>query len=220
MIMLSRRQVVSALALAGVVPWARAADGLELLGRFLQQVRSGRAQFTQVVTSPARGGQAPRSKSSSGQLEFQRPGRFRFVYRKPFEQMLLADGQTLWLHDVDLQQVTARRQSEVLGATPAALLTTAADLRSLQADFNFEAQGTREGLQWVRATPRGTEGQVRWLQAGLRPIGAAAELVMLEIEDSLGQRTVLRLSAIETNPSLPSETFVFRPPAGVDVIRS
>ena len=96
------------------------ADGVDLLAQFVKQTRSGRADFTQVVTSPSRAGQAPRSKTSSGSFEFQRPGKFRFDYRKPFLQTLLADGQTLWLHDVDLNQVTARKQQQVLGSTPVA----------------------------------------------------------------------------------------------------
>ena len=100
--MLLRRHVLTLLACcaAGQV-WAQA-DGLGLLGQFLQSTRSGRAQFTQVVTSVPKAGQPPRQKTSSGTLEFQRPGRFRFSYKKPFAQTLVADGQTLWLHDPDL----------------------------------------------------------------------------------------------------------------------
>jgi len=216
--MLDRRQVLLLAAVAALP--AQAANGLELLAQFMKQVRSGRAQFSQAVTSPARAGQPPRVKNSSGQLEFQRPGRFRFVYRKPFEQVLVADGQTLWLYDPDLNQVSARRQAQVLGSTPAALLTAAADLQALQADFVLEALPEREALHWVRATPRSADGQVRSVQAGLRSTAAGPELAVIEIEDGLGQRSVLRLSDFEINPALPGETFVFRPPAGADVIRS
>ena len=216
--MLNRRQV---LLLAGSVALpARAANGMDLLAQFMKQVRSGRARFTQVVSSPARAGQPPRQKTSSGQLEFQRPGRFRFVYQKPYEQVMVADGQTLWLHDPDLNQVTARRQAQVLGSTPAALLTAAADLQALQAEFVLEALPEREQLQWVRATPRVAEGQVRAVLAGLREGARGPELAVIEIEDGLGQRSVLRLSDFEINPVLAPETFVFRPPAGADIIRS
>lgn len=195
------------------------ADGVDLLALFMKQVRSGRAQFTQVVTSPSRAGQAPRAKTSGGSFEFQRPGKFRFDYRKPFVQSLVADGQTLWLHDVDLNQVTARPQSQVLGSTPAALLTSASDLQALKNDFQFTAEPDREGLQWVRATPRSPDGQIRSVMVGLRAVASGPELVVLDVQDSLGQRSVLTFSGFETNLSLPANTFVFKAPAGADVMR-
>lgn len=217
--MLDRREMLLVLAGAAALP-VQAANGMDLLAQFMKQVRSGRARFTQAVTSPARAGQPPRTKTSSGQLAFQRPGRFRFAYQKPYEQLMVADGQTLWLHDPDLNQVTARRQTQVLGSTPAALLTAAADLQALQVDFVLEALPEREQLQWVRATPRTAEGQVRAVLAGLREGGRGPELVVIEIEDGLGQRSVLRLSDFEVNPVLAPDTFAFRPPAGADIIRS
>ena len=113
------------------------ATGLESLESFVKTVKTGRADFTQVVTAPTKDGKVARSKTSTGTFEFSRPGQFRFVYKKPFEQAIVADGQTLWLYDVDLNQVTARKQAQVLGATPAALIASAADLRALQAEFNL-----------------------------------------------------------------------------------
>ena len=98
------------------------AAGLESLENFVKSAKSGKADFTQVVTAPSRDGQPPRVKTSTGTFEFSRPNRFRFNYKKPFEQAIVADGQTLWLHDVDLNQVTARKQQQVLGSTPAALI--------------------------------------------------------------------------------------------------
>jgi outer membrane lipoprotein carrier protein len=172
-----------------------------------------------VVTSPSKAGQVPRVKTSSGSFEFQRPGKFRFTYRKPFEQTLLADGQTLWLHDVELNQVTARKQAEVLSSTPAALLTSAADLQALKADFQFAAEPDREGLQWVRATPKAPDGQIRSVMVGLRLVAAGPELAVLDVQDSLGQRSVLTFSAFELNPVLSGSTFVFKTPAGADVIK-
>ncbi|MEO5793753.1 MAG: outer membrane lipoprotein chaperone LolA, partial [Rhodoferax sp.] len=112
---------------------AACADGLESLENFVKTVKSGRADFTQVVTSPPKEGQAVRVKTSTGSFEFQRPSKFKFLYKKPFEQSIVADGQTLWLYDVDLNQVTARKQSAVLGSTPAALIAAAPDLKALQA---------------------------------------------------------------------------------------
>lgn len=195
------------------------ADGLDALSQFVKQTRSGRAQFTQVVTSPSRQGQAGRSKTSSGSFEFQRPGKFRFDYRKPFVQTLVADGQTLWMHDADLNQVTARNQAQALGSTPVALLTAATDLDGLKADFSFKTEPDRDGLQWVRATPQKTEGQIQSVRVGLRTMDKGVELAVLDVQDSLGQRSLLSFSAFELNPALPASSFVFKAPAGADVIR-
>ena len=195
------------------------ADGVDLLAQFVKQARSGRADFTQVVTSPSRAGQTPRSKTSSGSFEFQRPGKFRFDYRKPFVQTLVADGQTLWMHDVDLNQVTARKQQQVLGATPVALLTAGTDLQSLKADFQFSPEPARDGLEWVRATPLAADGQIRAVMVGLRATPLGPELAVLDVQDSLGQRSVLTFSAFQLNPALPASQFVFKAPAGADILR-
>lgn len=199
--------------------WTQASDGLALLGRFLQTVRSGRAQFTQVVTSVPKAGQPPRQRTSSGTLEFQRPGRFRFIYKKPFEQTLVADGQTLWLHDPDLRQVTARPQAQVLGSTPLALIISATDLSGLQKDFQLSNEAARDGLQWVKATPRRGDGQMQYVLAALRAGERGPELAALEVLDALGQRSVLTFAALEVNPSLKGDAFEFQVPAGTDVIR-
>lgn len=191
------------------------AGGLASLETFVKTVKSGRADFTQVVTAPAREGQAPRSKTSSGSFEFSRPSRFKFVYKKPFEQTIVADGQTLWLYDVDLNQVTARKQSQVLGSTPAALIASAPDLRALQADFTLADAPSKDGLEWVLATPKARESQLQSIAVGLR----GGELVVLEILDSFGQRSVLTFSSFEVNPMLPGKTFEFKAPAAADVIR-
>ena len=198
------------------------ADGLQSLETIFKNVASGRADFTQVVTAPAREGQAARSKKSSGTFEFSRPNRFKFIYQKPFEQSIVADGQTLWLYDVDLNQVTARKQASVLGSTPAALIAAAPDLRALQADFTLAAAPEKDGLQWVVATPKAKDGQLKAVRVGFRAGQAAAaptELAALEILDSFGQRSLLSFSNVQVNPSLPSGTFQFKPPMGADVIR-
>lgn len=199
------------------------ADGLGALELFLKTAASGRAEFSQVVTSPPREGQTARTRNSSGTFEFQRPGRFRFVYGKPLPQTIVADGQTLWLYDVDLNQVTARAQASALGSTPAALIAAAPDLQALQAEYQLANAPEREGLQWVQATPRARDGQVQSVRVGLREVEQGgrktAELAALEIVDSFGQRSLLSFSKVQLNVSLPVETFRFKPPAGADVIR-
>lgn len=191
------------------------AGGLESLETFVKTVKSGRADFTQVVTSPAREGQAPKVKTSTGTFEFQRPNRFRFNYLKPFEQTIVADGQTLWLHDVDLNQVTARKQAAVLGSTPAALIASAPDLSALQKDFKLEAAPDRDGLQWVQALPKAKDGQLQSVRVGFK----GEQLAVLEIHDSFGQRSVLSFSNLQAPATLAADAFQFKPPSGADVLR-
>ena len=198
---------------------AACANGLESLEAFVKTVGSGRADFTQVVTAPAREGQTARSKTSSGTFEFSRPNRFRFLYQKPFEQSIVADGQTLWLYDADLNQVTARKQSAALGSTPAALIAAAPDLRALQADFTLAAAPEKDGLEWVVATPKAKDGQLQSVRVGFRAGEKPAGLAALEILDSFGQRSVLSFSKVEVNPALPKDAFQFITPKGADVIR-
>ena len=204
------------IALALFVAAAAAhAGGLEALEQFVKSAKSGRAEFTQVVTAPARAGETARSKTSSGTFEFARPNRFRFEYRKPFQQTIVADGQTVWLHDVDLNQVTARKQALVLGSTPAALVAAAPDLATLRRDFQLESAPDSGGLQWVQATPRQREGQVHQVRIGFR----GDQLAVLEILDGFGQKSVMTFDKLQLNPELPASAFQFRPPAGADVVR-
>ena len=191
------------------------ADGLQSLEAFMSGTQAGRAEFTQVVTSPARDGKAERSKTSTGTFEFQRPGRFKFVYLKPFEQTIVADGKTLWLYDVDLNQVTQRAQAQALGTTPAALLTSAPDLKALRADFTLESAPAQDGLEWVLATPKAKDGQLQSVRVGFE----GNQLAALDILDSFGQRSLIRFNGLQANPALPATAFQFKPPAGADVVR-
>jgi outer membrane lipoprotein carrier protein len=198
---------------------ANSAAGLDSLEKFVKNTQSGRAEFTQVVTSPARDGQTARTKNSSGSFEFLRPNRFKFVYKKPFEQNIVSDGQTLWLHDVDLNQVTSRKLAQVLNGTPAAVIAAAADIRALQKDFTLTAQPARDGLAWVQATPKAGDGQIQSITVGFRESAQGSELARLEILDSFGQRSLMTFSNFEVNPTLDAAGFQFKPPAGADVIR-
>ena len=216
------KSLFATVLIAGYAQWS-CANGLESLEKFVKTVSSGRAEFTQVVTSPAKEGQTGRSKTSSGTFEFSRPNRFKFIYKKPFEQSIVADGQTLWLYDADLNQVTARKQAAALGSTPAALIAAAPDLRALQADFSLAAAPEKDGLEWVVATPKAKDGQLQAVRVGFRVDGKAAEkpaeLAALEILDSFGQRSVLSFSKVVVNPALPRDAFQFVTPKGADVIR-
>lgn len=182
------------------------ADAVDQLRSFVREVQSGRAMFEQTVTSP----DGSRRKASSGSFEFQRPDRFRFAYTKPYPQLIVADGRKVWVFDPDLNQVTARKVDAAMGATPAALLAG----RSLDRDFTLTAMPDRDGLAWARATPKVEDGAFVWMMVGFR----GPTLAAVEILDRFGQRSVLKLSALDTAVVLPESRFRFVPPAGADVI--
>jgi outer membrane lipoprotein carrier protein len=185
---------------------AASGDGVAALRDFVQRVTSGRAAFSQTVLSP----DGQRRRNSSGRLEFTRPGRFRFDYDKPFAQLIVSDGERVWIHDPDLNQASARRASQVLGTTPAAILAGG----SLEADFELIPQPPQDGLTWVLARPRQTGGTIQSLRVGFR----ARVLTTLEILDSFGQRSVLRFTDFETDVAIDPSRFEFVPPPGTDVI--
>ncbi|MES2716532.1 MAG: outer membrane lipoprotein chaperone LolA [Pseudomonadota bacterium] len=192
-----------ALALGTPAAWA---DAVDTLREFTREVKTGRANFSQTVTSP----DGAKKRTSSGSFEFSRPNRFRFAYGKPFEQLIVSDGSKVWLHDIDLNQVSVRLLDQALGGTPAALLAGG----SLEKDFELVAQPAKDGLDWVQATPRAKDGSVAQLRVGFR----GKELAALEIVDAFGQRSLLQFSAVQQGLALPAERFRFVPPAGVDVI--
>ncbi len=209
-----KQQICAAILIAACAGCANA-SGLESLENFVKTVKTAHTEFTQVVTMPPKDGQAGRTKNSTGIFEFSRPGHFRFEYKKPFEQTIVADGQTLWLYDVDLNQVTARKQAQVLGSTPAALIASAADVKSLEKDFVLTPDADSDGMEWVRATPKAKDGTLQSVRIGFQ----SGALAVLEIVDSFGQKSSLRFSAFKANASLPATAFQFKPPAGADVIQ-
>lgn len=127
----------------------------------------------------------------------------------------MADGKTLWLYDADLNQVTQRAQAQALGTTPAALLASAPDLQALRADFALESQPEQDGLQWVLATPKAKDGQLKSVRVGFQ----GERLAALDILDSFGQRSAIRFTNVQSSASLPASTFDFKPPAGADVVK-
>ena len=211
--MMKKLLLVCSLSLASMGAWA---DGLQDLEKFLREVSSGKAGFTQVVTSPKRATDTvARSKTSTGTFEFLRPNRFRFEYTKPFEQTSVADGQMLWLYDVDLNQVTARSQKEVLGSTPAALIAAGTDLKGLSDAFDLKPGVAKDGLEWLEAKPKDRNGQLQMVRVGFKQ----GQLSVLDIEDSLGQRSVLTFNNWQSNAPLKAADFKFEPPAGASVMR-
>jgi outer membrane lipoprotein carrier protein len=199
------KKLFAAAALACLSLAARA-DAVDTLRAFIRDVSTGRAQFTQTVTSP----DGAKKKTSSGSFEFSRPNRFRFAYAKPFEQVIVADGQKVWIYDADLNQASSRKFSSALGATPAALLAGG----SLDKDFDLSALPAKDGLEWVQANPKAKEGTFKSVRVGFR----GKDLAAVEIVDAFDQRSLLQFSQFAAGISFGADAFRFTPPAGADVI--
>ena len=199
------KTLLTALILSGAAASAWA-DAAQALREFVQEARTGRATFTQTVTSP----DGVKKKTSSGSFEFSRPNRFRFSYAKPFEQTIVADGQKVWIYDADLNQASSRKIGQALGATPAALLAGG----SLEKDFELKPEGSKDGIDWVQALPKAKDGGLQSLRIGFK----GKTLAALEILDAFGQRSLLQFSGLQTNVAVAPETFQFAPPKGADVI--
>jgi outer membrane lipoprotein carrier protein len=191
----------AAVAVASASAFATATDELR---DFVKTVKTGKSTFTQTVTSPE-----GKKKQSTGNFEFSRPNRFRFVYEKPYAQTVVGDGTKVWIYDPDLNQVSSRKMGDALGTTPAALLVST----DIDQAFTLADQPSKDGLQWVQATPKQAEGTIRTLSVGFR--GHA--LAQLEIADSFGQRSVIVFNGFDANAKLSADTFVFVPPKGADV---
>jgi len=194
------------LSLTLLLAAAAHADAVDALRDFARDVKSGKANFTQTVTSP----DGKRKKVSSGSFEFQRPNQFRFAYAKPFEQVIVADGHKVWIYDADLNQASSRKLTDALGATPAALLAGS----NLERDFTLKALPAEAGLDWVQASPKQAESTIQSLRLGFK----ARELAAMEIVDGFGQRSRLDFSAVQANVAVPAERFQFKLPAGANLI--
>lgn len=200
----------------GALAAAAHAGAIESLENFVRNAKTGHADFTQVITAPPRNGQPGKTRSSTGSFDFERPNRFRFEYRKPFEQTIVADGRTVWLFDKDLNQVSQRKQAKVLANTPAAVIAASPDLESIKRDFELQPLPDQGGLQWVQATPRQKEGQLTSMKIGFR----GDQLAALEIQDSFGQRSMLTFNDMQVNTPISPDTFHFTPPKGADVLQA
>ena len=199
------KKLLTALTLTLLASIARA-DAVDTLRDFIRDVKTGRATFTQTVTSP----DGAKQKKSSGSFEFSRPNRFRFAYAKPFEQLIVADGQKVWIYDADLNQASSRPFSAALGATPAALLAGG----SLDKDFELAAMPAKDGMDWVQATPKIRDGAFKSVHIGFK----GKTLAAVEIIDAFDQRSLLLFNQFTAAITLPADNFRFTVPPGADVI--
>lgn len=205
-------RAVTFLLLALLIPLRAGSDGatdaaaVQRVRDALGGLQSLRAEFRQTVTD-AKGRLLERAQ---GTMSLARPGRFRWDYRVP-RQLIVSDGKTIWLHDVELEQVTIRPATEALAGTPAMLLLGEGELES---EFTIEDGGTNAGLVWSRLRPRSADGDFRELRLGFQ----ARELRRLTLLDRLGQVTEIELSELKRNPRLDDSQFSFTPPPGVDIV--
>ncbi len=183
------------------------ADVVSELQSTLTGLKTMQGEFTQVVI--ARSG---KTQTSSGDFAIQRPGKFRWNYRKPYEQLIVSDGKEVWLFDPDLNQVTVKVIDKALDSSPAALLSGE---NNLDKRYTLKALQAREGLAWVEAIPKQNDSNFNRVRLGF----ANNEIRKMELEDSFGQTTRIELRMQGINGKPDAALFRFTPPKGADVIR-
>jgi len=184
------------------------AGAIEKLRTFIASTHSAQANFSQMVLDQ----NGKRIQSASGIMQFQRPGKFRWAYQKPYEQLIVGDGVKFWLYDVDLNQVTVKKLDAALGSSPAALLSGS---NEIERGFTLKESGSRDGLEWLQATPKTQDSSFDKI---LMAFNNQSELAIMELNDAFGHKTVLRFSAMRHNPKFPEQQFRFTPPKGADVL--
>lgn len=184
------------------------AGAISSLKSFIQNARTVRAEFSQTVLDK----NTRVVQRGSGVMQFERPGKFRWVYEKPYEQLIVGDGARIWFYDHDLNQVTVRKLDAAIGSSPAALL---AGSGNIETDFDLEEIGLQGDTEWLEARPKAKESTFEWVRLGFSRKGT---LKAMELHDHFGQTTVLAFAGLEQNSRLAPELFRFNPPPGADVI--
>ena len=188
-------------------PLLAEAGAVDQLHQFLSGTRTLKADFSQTVIG--RSGRKP--QQSSGVVAISRPGKLRWDIQKPFPQLVVGDGEKIWIHDPELKQVTVRKAGQAISGSPAALL---AGNNELETNFTLSETGEADGMNWVEALPKAGDSGFEKVRLGF----AGKDLRAMELHDSFGQTTLIRFSNLERNPALPAATFKFTPPAGVDIV--
>ncbi|MGH8126788.1 MAG: outer membrane lipoprotein chaperone LolA [Gammaproteobacteria bacterium] len=194
--------------LASVGAQAAAMTPAQRLDHLFSQTRTLSAHFSETVQNA----NAATVKQSSGTLAISKPGRFRWNYEKPYKQLIVADGEKLWLYDPGLEQVTVRPETRALAAGPAALL---AGTSKVEDQFKVTDAGTHDGLHWVSLAPLNAESDYTAMRVGLDSSGQLKEL---QLDSKLGQTTRIVFSDLKRNTKLDADLFKFTPPKGADVV--
>ena len=183
------------------------AGSIEKLHAFIEQTRSAKANFSQEVIDSNGSVQ----QQASGTVQFQRPGKFRWTYDKPYEQIIVGDGEKLWIYDKELNQVTRRNLDKALGSSPAALLAGADDVDRY---FSLNAVGVKKKLDWLEVKPYDEDSLFEKVRMGFR--GNALEV--MELHDHFGQKTTITFSNMQRNPKTSPDLYTFTVPKGADVV--
>ncbi len=195
------------LILLSLLPGLASAAATDALKVFLTQTQTVKARFAQMVLDK----NLKPLQQAQGVMQFSRPGKFRWDYHKPYEQVIVGDGTRLWIYDKDLNQVTVRKLDRALGSSPAALLAGSNDL---ERDYKLSNLGMDKGLDWLEALPKSRESVFERVRMGFGKSGLEA----MELRDQFGQTTVITFANVERNPRLAADVFRFTPPQGADVI--
>ncbi len=195
------------LILLCLLPGLASAAATDALKVFLTQTQTVKARFAQMVLDK----NLKPLQQAQGVMQFSRPGKFRWDYHKPYEQVIVGDGTRLWIYDKDLNQVTVRKLDRALGSSPAALLAGSNDL---ERDYKLSNLGMDKGLDWLEALPKSRESVFERVRMGFGKSGLEA----MELRDQFGQTTVITFADVERNPRLAADVFRFTPPQGADVI--
>lgn len=190
------------------LPCVAYAASTEALKGFLTQTNTAKGRFAQMVLDK----NLKMLQQSTGTMQFSRPGKFRWEYDKPYEQVIVGDGARLWVYDKDLNQVTERKLDRALGASPAALLAGSNDIDK---SYTLTGIGNQEGLDWLEAVPKSKDTAFERIRLGFGKTGLDA----MELRDQFGQVTVIKFADVERNGKLAPDAFTFTPPKGADVIR-
>jgi len=204
------RRTFTASLLAGLallrVPACFASPTTEV-EKYLNGLASWTADFKQTIDD----GHGKVVRSAAGKLSLQKPGKFRWDYSEPSEQLILADGKQIWFYDKDLQQANVRDRDASLANTPAVLLSGGA---SLSSQFDVTALPPTEGLEWYQLVPKNPDTDFQLVRIGFRQ----GELATMFLADKLNQVTQLTFSNPKRNAKFAPDLFTFVPPPGVDVI--
>lgn len=204
-----RTNTLRALVLAAaMVPVLASAAALEQFKSFASSTQSARGEFKQRLVKDG----VKANNPSVGTFVFARPGKFIWTYTKPYEQILQADGENLFIYDKDLNQVTTRKLGDALSASPAEILFGSNDL---DRNFMLKEAGSRDGLEWLDAVPRSKDSTFASIGIGMKN----GVPVQMELRDAFGQTSQLTFDKFEKNPALKTNNFNFVIPAGADVLK-
>ncbi|SFI38866.1 outer membrane lipoprotein carrier protein [Nitrosomonas sp. Nm34] len=191
-----------------LLPVFAQASAIDSLRTFVQKAQTFKAVFSQTLLNK----NIQVMQEATGVMMFERPGKFRWTYEKPYQQLIVGDGSRVWFYDQDLNQVTVRRLDVAIGSSPAALL---AGSSTIERNFDLAEIEVNDEMEWLEAIPKTKESTFELIRMGFSQKGELREMVL---RDNFGQFTLLVFTDLETNPVLSPDLFQFTPPKGADVI--